>query len=99
MTTQPETTPGFGPSALLTPANGVTLVRVLLTPLLIAWIVDRGASWPAEGLWFALSLSDGIDGFLARRHGTMRPPLLHGPKLSPSRRTLTRPPRTTPCST
>ena len=69
MATTPETR-GFGPSAVLTPANGVTLVRVLATPLLIAWIVDRGASWPAEALWIVLSLSDGIDGFLARRHGT-----------------------------
>jgi CDP-diacylglycerol--glycerol-3-phosphate 3-phosphatidyltransferase len=67
--TQPDATTGFGPSALLTPANGVTLVRVLLTPLLIAWIVDRGASASVEALWFALSLSDGIDGFLARRQG------------------------------
>ena len=68
MATRPEAV-GFGPSALLTPANGVTLVRVLLTPLLIAWIVDRGASASVEALWFALSMSDGIDGFLARRHG------------------------------
>jgi len=68
--TQPETSPGFGPSALLTPANGVTLVRVLATPVLIAWIVDRGAAWPAVALWIVLSLSDGVDGILARRHGT-----------------------------
>ena len=48
----------------------MTLVRVLVTPVLIAWIVDKGASGAAEALWIALSLSDGIDGFLARRHGT-----------------------------
>jgi CDP-diacylglycerol--glycerol-3-phosphate 3-phosphatidyltransferase len=62
----------FGPSAIATPANGVTLVRVLVTPLLLAWIVDSGASWPAEALWIVLSLTDGIDGFLARRHGSTR---------------------------
>ena len=65
-----ETTEGFGPSALLTPANGVTVARVLMTPLLIALIVERGAAWSVESLWFVLSLTDGIDGFLARRHGS-----------------------------
>jgi CDP-diacylglycerol--glycerol-3-phosphate 3-phosphatidyltransferase len=62
----------FGPSAIATPANGVTLVRVLVTPLLLVWIVGAGASWSAEALWIALSLTDGIDGFLARRHGSTR---------------------------
>ena len=67
-----ETTDGYGPSAIVTPANGVTLARVLATPLRLAMIVDRGASWSVEGLWFVLSLTDGIDGFLARRHGSTR---------------------------
>jgi CDP-diacylglycerol--glycerol-3-phosphate 3-phosphatidyltransferase len=67
-----STSGAFGPSALATPANGVTVVRVVVTPLLLAWIVADGASWRAEGLWFALSLTDGIDGFLARRHGSTR---------------------------
>jgi CDP-diacylglycerol--glycerol-3-phosphate 3-phosphatidyltransferase len=62
----------FGPSAIVTPANGVTLARVLVTPLLLAWVVADGVSWRAEGLWFVLSLTDGIDGFLARRHGSTR---------------------------
>jgi CDP-diacylglycerol--glycerol-3-phosphate 3-phosphatidyltransferase len=63
---------GFGPSALVTPANGVSLARVLVTPLLLAWIVEGGASWAAEALWVALSLTDGLDGYLARRHGSTR---------------------------
>ena len=29
-------------------------------------------SWPAFVLWFVLCATDGIDGFLARRHGTTR---------------------------
>ena len=62
----------YGPSAIATPANGVTLLRVLVTPLLLMWILDAGASWPAEALWIVLSLTDGIDGFLARRHGSTR---------------------------
>jgi CDP-diacylglycerol--glycerol-3-phosphate 3-phosphatidyltransferase len=64
--------PTYGPSAIATPANGVTLIRVLITPLLLVWILDSGASWPAEALWIVLSLTDGIDGFLARRHGATR---------------------------
>lgn len=62
----------FGPSALLTPANGISLVRVLLTPALLAMVVDDGASWAAVGLWFVLCASDGADGYLARRQGTTR---------------------------
>lgn len=60
----------FGPSALATPANAVTAARVAITPLLLLWIVQGGPSWGAFALWTALSVTDGIDGFLARRHGT-----------------------------
>jgi CDP-diacylglycerol--glycerol-3-phosphate 3-phosphatidyltransferase len=42
---------------------------VVATPLLLVWIAGSGASWSALALWIALSLTDGIDGFLARRHG------------------------------
>lgn len=62
----------FGPSALATPANGVTLARVVMTPLLLVWVVESGPSWAALALWTLLSLTDGIDGFLARRHGSTR---------------------------
>jgi CDP-diacylglycerol---glycerol-3-phosphate 3-phosphatidyltransferase len=62
----------FGPSALATPANGVTLARVLVTPVLLVWIVRDGASWPALALWSALAATDGVDGWVARRHGTTR---------------------------
>ncbi len=65
------TTP-FGPSALVTPANGVTFARMLLTAPLIAMILGVGPSWPALVLWIGLAATDGVDGFLARRHGTTR---------------------------
>jgi CDP-diacylglycerol--glycerol-3-phosphate 3-phosphatidyltransferase len=65
-------TDSFGPSALVTPANAVTIGRVLLTPLLLVSVAEAGASWPALALWIALSASDGIDGYLARRHGVTR---------------------------
>lgn len=65
-------TANFGPTALVTPANLVTLGRIALTPLLLALIVGTGDSWPALALWVLLAGSDGVDGLLARRHGTTR---------------------------
>src|SRR5215213_6283302 len=62
----------FGPSALATPANAVTLVRILVLPVLIVLIVDDGAEWPALVLWIVLAGSDVFDGWLARRHGATR---------------------------
>ena len=65
-------TTSFGPSALVTPANVVTVARVALTPLLLGLILGTGDSWPAFTLWTVLAGTDGLDGFLARRHGTTR---------------------------
>lgn len=62
----------FGPSALATPANAVTVVRVLLTPVLLALIVARGPSWGTLAAWVVLAGTDGVDGYLARRQGTTR---------------------------
>ncbi len=61
------------PAALATWANGITVGRLMLSPLMFLVIPehDRGA-WVAFALWFALSMSDGIDGVIARRHGTTR---------------------------
>ncbi len=63
---------GFGPSALVTPANAVTVVRALVTPVLIAMILGGGASWPVIAVWTALCSTDWVDGYLARRQGTTR---------------------------
>jgi CDP-diacylglycerol---glycerol-3-phosphate 3-phosphatidyltransferase len=61
------------PNAIATWANAVTVGRVLVSPLLFAVIPDdKGGSWIALALWFVLCASDGIDGYLARRHGTTR---------------------------
>lgn len=62
----------FGPSALATPANLVTIGRLVLTVPLLAMIVDGGPTWSAIALWIALCITDGIDGHLARRQGTTR---------------------------
>ena len=58
------------PSAVKTWANLVTVARVILAPFMLVLIPDSaGGSWAAFILWFALCASDGIDGYLARRHG------------------------------
>jgi len=61
------------PGALATWANAITAGRLLLSPLMF-WVIpehNRG-SWIAFALWFVLCASDGIDGYIARRHGTTR---------------------------
>jgi len=61
------------PNALATWANAVTVGRLLLSPLMFLVIpADTAGSWVAFGMWFALSASDGIDGWIARRHGATR---------------------------
>jgi CDP-diacylglycerol--glycerol-3-phosphate 3-phosphatidyltransferase len=80
MSTVPSGTPGtpavprfrFGPSALLTPANFVTLLRFALTLPLLAVISAEGPSWRAWVGWVILGSTDGLDGWLARRDGTTR---------------------------
>jgi CDP-diacylglycerol--glycerol-3-phosphate 3-phosphatidyltransferase len=62
----------FGPGALATPANLLTIGRLVLTIPLLGMIIDTGASWSAVSLWVALCITDGIDGHIARRHGTTR---------------------------
>ena len=62
----------FGPSALATPANAVTVLRVLITPVLLLLVLGVGPSWPALVLWIGLAGTDGVDGYIARRQGTTR---------------------------
>ena len=57
-------------SQIATWANAVTVGRLLLSPLMF-WVIpnhQRG-SWIAFVLWLIFCLSDGIDGWIARRHG------------------------------
>lgn len=66
------TTESFGPTALATPANALTLGRVLATPVLLAMVLSGGLSWPAVAVWAAVCLTDVADGFVARRQGATR---------------------------
>lgn len=62
----------YGPSALMTPANAVTIIRLVFSPALLVLVVRDPSSWGAFALWTVLAFTDGIDGHLARKHGTTR---------------------------
>lgn len=62
----------YGPGALLTPANLITVLRLICSPILLVMIVKEPTTWAAAGFWTILAFSDGVDGYLARRHGTTR---------------------------
>ena len=62
----------FGPSALNTPANAITALRLLATPVLVAMIVVHGPGWAPFAVALAIGLTDGVDGWLARKQGTTR---------------------------
>lgn len=58
------------PSSVKTWANLVTVARVLVAPFMFLLIPEKpGGAWLAFALWFVLCFSDGVDGYLARRHG------------------------------
>lgn len=66
----------FDASRVMTPANVLTIARIVLSPALFALILfaddHRGASWAAFVLGFVIALTDTFDGKLARRWGTTR---------------------------
>ena len=63
----------FSESAINTPANIITLLRLLFAIPVLVWILDDGHSqWGTFIGWLVLWLTDGIDGWLARRDGTTR---------------------------
>lgn len=63
---------GFGPSALATPANAITVARLLATPFVFAAVLAAAPSWWTLALWIFVAASDGLDGWLARRQGSTR---------------------------
>ncbi|MFP5577511.1 MAG: CDP-alcohol phosphatidyltransferase family protein [Acidimicrobiia bacterium] len=62
----------YGASALATPANAITVARMALAIPFLAFVANGGASYWAVVAWAVLAGSDGIDGHLARKHGTTR---------------------------
>lgn len=62
----------YGASAIVTPANAITITRMILALPLLAFVARDGASWWHLVAWIVLAGSDGLDGHLARKHGTTR---------------------------
>jgi CDP-diacylglycerol--glycerol-3-phosphate 3-phosphatidyltransferase len=62
----------FGPSAVATPSNAISVIRLLLAIPLFVVILDDPSSWIALAMWVVLSATDGLDGWLARKQGTTR---------------------------
>jgi CDP-diacylglycerol---glycerol-3-phosphate 3-phosphatidyltransferase len=61
-----------GPGALATRANAITIARLVLAVPTLVLVREEGASWLTVTLWFVLSCTDGVDGWVARRDGTTR---------------------------
>ena len=59
-------------SGSATPANALTVVRLIAAPILVLMVLHRPTSWLTWAVWTALAGTDGVDGWLARRHGTTR---------------------------
>ena len=64
----------YGPGAIMTPANLVTIARIAVAPIafVMMWRTSGQSSWPLVAIWFVLSASDFVDGTLARKHGSTR---------------------------
>ncbi len=62
----------FSESAIATPANFITVARLLLAVPTLLLIEDRGSTWLTVSLWFVLACTDRLDGWLARRDGATR---------------------------
>ena len=62
----------YGASALATPANAITIARMALAIPFLAFVANGGASYWALAAWLVLAGSDGVDGHVARKHGTTR---------------------------
>ena len=59
----------FEPSARLTPANAITGVRILASPVMIILVLRVGVSWVTVVAWVAVASTDFLDGWVARRQG------------------------------
>jgi CDP-diacylglycerol--glycerol-3-phosphate 3-phosphatidyltransferase len=56
----------------MTPANMITVTRLLFAPVLIVAVVEVGPNWGVFLLGAALGLTDALDGYIARRQQPSR---------------------------
>jgi CDP-diacylglycerol--glycerol-3-phosphate 3-phosphatidyltransferase len=57
---------------LLTPANGLTFLRLASTPIMLGMIHANRVDFLTFWLWFVLCATDWVDGKLARRYGVSK---------------------------
>ena len=62
----------YGVDAILTPANLVTVTRLLLSIPVLLLIAREGTGWIALIGWLIVSGTDWLDGYMARRDGVTR---------------------------
>jgi len=62
----------YGVDAILTPANLVTVTRLLLSIPVLLLIAREGTGWIALVGWLIVSGTDWLDGYIARRDGITR---------------------------
>lgn len=72
MMSSPQRVATYGPTALATPANLVTVLRLLVAPVLVVVLLSGPTGWLPLVLWGAVAVSDKVDGVLARRQGTTK---------------------------
>ncbi|MFN0089906.1 MAG: CDP-alcohol phosphatidyltransferase family protein [Acidimicrobiales bacterium] len=56
----------------VTPANLITIARLLLTPVLLVMILSIGPAYSTLAVGFVIAISDAFDGALARKQGVTR---------------------------
>jgi CDP-diacylglycerol---glycerol-3-phosphate 3-phosphatidyltransferase len=64
-----KTEPPISTHAYLTPANGMTVLRMLATPVMLILITNQQTAFITCLLWIVLCSTDFVDGMLARRYG------------------------------
>lgn len=68
-TERPIKTVPAGEHTIMTPANGVTLLRILLAPVVVAAIYFYAPAWWVLIFGFLSMITDRVDGWLARKYG------------------------------
>lgn len=60
----------YSPSAVLTPANFLTIFRLIVSIPFLFWLYENPSSWLVWGAFVLLAASDVVDGIIARKNGT-----------------------------
>jgi CDP-diacylglycerol---glycerol-3-phosphate 3-phosphatidyltransferase len=64
--------PRYSSHKFLTPANGITFLRLASTPVMLALISAHRVAAYTLALWTVLCVTDWLDGQLARRYGVSK---------------------------